>query len=375
VTTTATLVYSVLQTGPVSNAVLAAQMAAVPLPLAFLQTIGVRVVSDSTVLGPPIARTIVLGLGPSMTATATAVLEPSTPQNSPVIRVTTTAPGADYVAPPVISFAGPSAQRAYARALLKVVAAAVTSGGAFYATGTFPGFFGGLPPYTAVLPGKARGLPLFQQQFREVVSATISAPGMNYSPQTTFLLTGGLCPKPLGRQAVLAPVLSGGKLVGIKVKSRGDLYISPPQVTVIDPQGTGSGATVTITPANMTQGRTLNYAGRPPAGTLTLGGGVVTGIVITDAGEGLVEPPAIAAVDPTGAGSGAEFSVSTGVGDIQVQNGGKGFSAAPTVVVTPLFRAFWPDTSDQKVPFYNLILSALRSALGTGVVAAPPVIA
>ena len=366
--------YNVQQVGTTTAARLETTLGQVPLPLAYLNAIGVRVISDTTVPGPPIRRRVTLGFLPASTATATAALAPSQPTGSPIESFTVTAPGSGYVAAPNVEVAG-SGGGVYARALLKVLSAAAPTTGAGYNAATAPVFYGGLAPYNAVFPATASGpLPRFEQKFLQLISINLTAPGSAYSAQTKVNILGGLCPNPGGFAASAAPVIRAGALTSIDVLAPGQLYIQPPTIQIVDPTGSGSGATATVTLANMVPGLSLFYAGRPATGTFTFSGGSITGVTIVDGGEGYIGSPSIAAIDPTGSGSGALFTTSLGVGEIDVSNGGQGFIPTPTVALVPFFKTMFPDGTDQAAPFANLLTAAIQAALRCPIQTVYPVV-
>lgn len=200
--TTATLHYKAVQAGS-SLIALQTVMAAVPVPTAVLNALGVRVTSDSTALGPPVQRTIVLNLGPSATATATASFVPGDESGSPIESVTVTGAGANYVLPPNVSFTGGGdgiTEQAHAVAFLKIATAAVASAGAGYSANTF---------------------------------ATVVGQQSPSNPNAV--------------QAKLTLTIIGGHITAVAIATAGDGYVGIPEVLIVDPTGTGSGASVSLT--------------------------------------------------------------------------------------------------------------------------------
>lgn len=218
-TTTATLTYSAFL-GGASAATVAALMGAVPVPPSVLEFYGLRVISDSTSVANPAVRTIVLGLNPASTATATCLLETQN-SGSPVGSVAVTSPGSGYVVPPVVSFSGGR---------------------------PMPPNIPGFPVQTIDVnqSGGSLNMPATAQAYLDVVGATIVAPGSGYSAATTLQLTGGLAAN--GVQATLTPTIAGGHITGVAVATAGSGYTGVPQVTVVDPAMTpGSGGVITVT--------------------------------------------------------------------------------------------------------------------------------
>lgn len=373
--TQVTLDFTVPQVGPVTSLALQADFASVALPLDWINGLGARVISDVVSAGPPIRRRVVLGFEPSSPAAATAVLAVGR-SGEPIARFNVSAPGADYVVPPIVSIGSDGdGLGAFGRALLKVVSAARVTGGTGYDPTTTAVFFGGLPPYNQPLPPQVGAPTHTKRTFREVVSANLIGGGAGYSQFTRAVFTGGLSPNPKGTPATAGLTIRGGVITAIKITDRGRFYVSPPAVSFFDPTGSGSGATATVLPKNMTDGQVLYYLGTPATANLTIVAGVVTGVALVDGGSGYVSPPVLQAIDPTGAGSGASFSLSMGVGQIDVQAPGRGYVRPPTVTLVPLFESLFPAGGGQEAVFANVIRTALQQAVRTPVTAVFPVLA
>lgn len=355
----ASLVFTVPQ-GGAPNAALTTRVRAVSLPNDILSALGVRVVSDVTTGGPPVVRTVDVALGPSAGATATVGLVPGDATGSPVQSVAVTAGGADYVLPPFVSFSDPTGAGASGIAYLLVHALTVSAGGATYGAGTFATVYGGLPPGN----GSAGQTSV---TYEEVFSAAVTAGGTGYSPRTTVSFIGGLTPQ--GRAATGATVVVAGVITGIIIEDEGDEYLTAPQVVFTDPTGSGTGATGT---ARMLPGKTVYVQGTPAKATVTVGGGVVTGVTLVTPGDGYVGVPTIVITDPTHAGSGAVIHASMAVGKVVLSAGGNGYTD-PEVTLTTYFKSLFPDSSDQRGPLFNLLTAAISSAVATPVIASSPV--
>jgi hypothetical protein len=143
----ASLVYTVPQGGALPSALRAAA-SVVPIPVDIFQFLGLRLLSDATVLGPPIVRTIDVSLLPATPATATAQTLPGQSTGSPVTTVTVTGGGTEYVAPPGvrISDALGTGEGAAAKAFLALASLLPIAAGATYGPNTFAVAYGGLPP-------------------------------------------------------------------------------------------------------------------------------------------------------------------------------------------------------------------------------------
>ena len=314
---TATLTYTAFL-GGASDAMAASLMSAVPIPQGILDQYGLRVISDATPVASPCVRTIVLGLNPVSSATATATLEDAGATGAGVESVTVTAAGSGYTAPPVVSFTGGRPATPFRQ---------VAELGSQRYRQTIPG--GIAQPENVVPP--SLDFPAGAQAYLKVVSIAIGSGGSGYSAGTTLSLSGAY-PRP------------GGAQPNTKVPTGG-----PPPAVV------GAGTLMVLTP--------------------TIVGGSITGVTIVSAGTKYPHPPTITAVDPMGTGTGAVLTAVMGVESIDVLQPGAGYNAAPTVVLTPLFQALFPPASDQARPLATLMLSALQQALMSPVSAGAPVIA
>jgi len=253
-----------------SNANLATLVASAVLPADIIAQLGCRIVSDVTVAGPPVTRTIVLSFLPASTALAHADLIVGNASGSSVRQVVGDAAGSGYVKPPLVQFNGGGdgiIQPAIAEATLSILSVAVVDGGSGYSANT-------------------RIVPM--------------------TPQ----LLGAAAP-------VLVP---------------------------------------------------------------TIVAGVITAVAVTSGGDGFRDIAHLAAIDPSGLGVGFE-----GIGDMEVSgnirivNPGRGLQntvAAPlTVTMVPYFKTLFPDTSDQRGPFWGLFAPVIARAVRGFVTSAPPVLA
>jgi hypothetical protein len=214
---TATLVYTVQVLGA-SKGDIANALAAVALPIDTLAAFGVKVNSDSTAAGPPVTRTIVLGLVPTVDASATIVRFPGS-SRSPVESVALGLHGSGYVFQPDI-----------------VIGYAVD------ATGRPPGFGA-----TAVC-------------FLDVLSIGLAGPGDStgtlYAVPPPVTIVGGLSPK--GVAATAHATVAAGSLTGIVVDTPGSGYVSLPFVKIGPP---GVGGTQAHATASMEVGELILLGG------------------------------------------------------------------------------------------------------------------
>jgi hypothetical protein len=216
VSSTATLVYS-CYLGGLTDTAAAALLASIPPPADVLAFYGLRLISDSTPVASPVVRTIVLGLNPTSTATATANIGPDS--GNGVESVTITSPGAGYVQPPIVSFTGGRPTVTPAQSTDNAAAETVVNGN----------------------PNQ----PAQAQAYLTAVSTSIANVGSGYSANTFIVVSGAL--KPGGTPMELTPTIVGGHITGVAITTPGVGYVGVPQVAVIDPNVTpGTGGVVTV---------------------------------------------------------------------------------------------------------------------------------
>lgn len=143
-----------------------------------------------------------------------------------------------------------------------------------------------------------------------VQSLTISAPGSGYPGVSSIVFSGGGL-APGGVQATATPTINfAGAVIAVVLNTAGGPYTFPPTATVVGVGG--SGAVL------------LAHLG-------------LSGVVLDDPGGGYIPP-------------------------------------APAVTITPLFKALFPDGTDQVSPTAGWMTEILQSALRTPVVAVVPVV-
>jgi hypothetical protein len=126
-----------------------------------------------------------------------------------VVSIAVTAPGADYIIPPIVAFSG----------------------------GRTP------PPAAGVVDNDALAPLAAAVAYLKINGVGVVAGGSLYSAATTIQAIGGL--KQGGRAAVLTPIIGGGIITGVTVVDPGDGYTSVPKLVVTDI--TGSGAVLAAT--------------------------------------------------------------------------------------------------------------------------------
>jgi hypothetical protein len=174
---------------------------------------------------------------------------------------------------------------------------------------------------------------------------------------------------------------SGAPVERVTVTAAGGLYARPPilsftgggsplQPAIAYPQmqvggcvvpygGTGySGATV----ASFVGGN-LAVGGTPAvAGAVTVIGGAVTAVAVSVAGGPYDVAPSVVITD-SGGGTGAEVVAGLSVASVNLIYGGIGYSSAPSVVFTPLFKAMFPDSSNQPSTMIGSMIQICSNAL------------
>lgn len=371
---------------------------AVPFPPDVLQAAGLRVTSDSTPAVSPVVRTIDIAFGPSVTATAVATLD----NEDRVNAVMMTAAGIDYILPPRVDFIGGNPERiALASAFLNLQAATVADGGGGYSPTSFAVVLGGMgPPTYGTLPvpppdwQAARGMPPTTGVFPpSVVQALrIAVQGKGYTSAAKIQFVGGIDPtNPTSREAQAVITLFGphGEILGVQITDPGNGYIRVPKVIVVDPSHSGGGFMIvqpnpitgpavnpTTTSSGFVAANISPVMGQGIAATvtLTIAAGVVTAATVTGVGSRYTQLPQILVIDPTGSGSGAVIVPRMGVGLVELKTGGKGFKAVPTVAFTPAFKVDFPDTSDQRAPFFQFMQTAIAVSVMSPVSSGVPVL-
>jgi hypothetical protein len=233
----------------------------------------------------------------------------------------------------------------------------------------------------------------------ELPQATLTFMGLRVESDTT---TGGvrtvnLALVPTSNATATAQLQPGGgapsasPVFSLTLTGAGSGYAAPPVVSIVPAAGdmTGGGAAarafLSVGSVNVTAGGAsyaapvvtfvggLSAGGVAATATATVGGGgAITGITVTSAGSGYVGIPEVVITDS--AGSGAEATAVLVVSNIELTNPGKAYSAAPTVVITPLFKSQWPDGANQAAPLNNLFTIGLQKASLCQIVASPPVL-
>jgi hypothetical protein len=153
---------------------------------------------------------------------------------------------------------------------------------------------------------------------------------------------------------------SGSPVKSITTTSAGGLYARPPVVTLPTPANgrkaqayavmqvggvtvINGGAAYSGAAALAFVGGDLQPGGTVAAGTLTIVANVITAVTITAPG-GPYDSPPLAVVTDSGGGAGAILSAGLNVKSTTLVDGGLGYTSAPAVTYTPLFKEECPDT-------------------------------
>jgi len=107
----------------------------------------------------------------------------------------------------------------------------------------------------------------------------------------------------------------------------------------------------------------------------------VSAVTVSGAGSGYVGIPVVtvqtAAGHPAPIRPALFHAVMSGgtVASIVVDDPGLGYDVAPTIVITPLFKALFPDTTDQVSPLQNFMTEVIEQSALAMVIASAPVAA
>ena len=191
-----------------------------------------------------------------------------------------------------------------------------------------------------------------------LTSYSVSAPSHSVQVNATFRMTPTVGDA-TATATLVAGSASGAPVKSITVSGAGGLYARPPVVTLSGGGGSGAAAHAnmqvggTVVAAGGSgysgatvasfQGGQLAPGGTPAvAGAVTVVGNAVTAVAVTTPGGPYDQPP-VCVISDSGGGTGAVVMAGLSVASITLDSAGKGFTAAPTVVITPLFKQMFPD--------------------------------
>jgi hypothetical protein len=231
-------------------------------------------------------------------------------------------------------------------------------------------FLGGLPPAGKL--GRAKG-PIVGPDI--VVLGCVRAVnipqgenGLGYAAGTKVVFSGGGSPTVIAKGF---PIISStGRILGVVMTDMGAGYTQPPLVNFVQP------GIAPPPPPKVALGFALMAQGRPARAVAVLAGNTIASLTITDNGSGYIEPPVILIQDAAGAG--AIFTPNMGLERIDVVCPGTGYTAGLTaadVRITPAFKSYFPDSSDQRAPFHRLFETLIATSAQTPVYSEAPTLA
>jgi hypothetical protein len=198
-----------------------------------------------------------------------------------------------------------------------------------------------------------------------VQGLTLVSGGRGYSTKAVVQFLCNLAPG--GRFPVASLALdSRGAITGLLITDAGAGLLNVPEVVVYDSHSSaGEGAVISPQMG----------IGTAATGTLSITLGSVTGFTPVSSGGPYVSMPRVVVVDTTG--SGALLTPLMGIKEIDVVFGGQGYNGAtPTVSIQDFFDSLFDlnDAASAASPFFNLMTTVLSQAVAAPVTAAAPVI-
>lgn len=334
-----------------SQAVIAAAVASVPLPLRTLFDLGLYVVTDVVTVADPVTRVITIRINSPDAPTATAAHAPGV-SAGPIVKTAVTHIGSGLIKPPAFLVLDPHDQSLASwleappdvpsppgrgcklASYMKVVGVTNVDGGAGYSSQTVANLIGGFPKGMATdvqIPDPLNPLeaPARPEDFLgsggvgtrvqdphtqvpsemgNVGSVAILDPGIGYDPAKTKVAFLG--DPPLIRAAMAIPSFDAmGRCIGITMIDSGAGYLKAPTPVLRDTtrDTTKFGAKLS---ANMLRGVPATFhVATGDRGSIT--------VTLADGGDGYTEIPgdgSLVIFDPTGGGSGAIATVGPVVG-------------------------------------------------------------
>ncbi len=342
----------------IDPATLSAAMQAVPVP-ADIADLGLRVTADNNaIVANNVTRTVQLAFGPSVAATIAATLRDA---DGGFETITLGARGLDWIRPPIVTaLPGVGAlaplRTAQFQAFLRVhqIDVPVGGGGIGYSATPVVRLVGGLPPAGRVITSAC------------VRRIAISDPGLGYAPGTVAVIEGGGNggSSPLTQAKATITQDAFGRITSITLTDMGAGYIQEPVVNFVPPGG--------IPPLKRAKASVALAEGTPATAHATVAAGVITGIVLDTTGAGYVGVPDVVITDPTGTGARAVARME--LDRIDVRSPGIGYTPTTTIVITPFFKAAFPDAADQSRPFFGFMNGLLRDRVITPILTHTPVL-
>jgi hypothetical protein len=368
----------------------------VPVPADILQASGLRVTSDTTPVMTPVVRTIVIAFDPTTDATISTTIEEGS-----VAKITRLTAGIDYILPPPVSFIDEGnvvLSKPMAQAFLEVEDVRLDNPGQDYSAHSFAvilgqqlkpaakGFTGG--------QGSGQGNANGDIPPSNVQAMAVGVQGRGYTKNARILFDGTLDPSdPNARQAkaIITKLGPHGEIVAIQITDPGQGYVRVPKVTVSDDIPFGieivrkpdaiSGAVVTAPNIIKDNAATATLVpimgeGAPAAVQIKIVAGHVSAVSGVVSGSLFIGVPQVVVVDPTGNGFGAVLTPRMGLNPtIRIINPGRGLDPKTTAVLTSYFKTLFPDTGDQRAPFFRLMEPAIRTKALSPITSSIPVLA
>jgi hypothetical protein len=374
----------------------------VPVPPDILQAAGLRVTFDDTPVATPVVRTIIIKFDPSIAAVA----EPTIAEGS-VTSITRVGPGGiDYILPPAVSFTNTGTvvlSEPTAQAFLELEAVNIVSNGSGYSAEAFAVVLGQMAPPTYIArpyPGTLNTNVHSTGDIppSSVQGTNIGIQGRGYSSKARILFDGPLDPSNPNAhqaQAIITQLGPHGEIQAVQITDPGEGYIRVPKITVqedipfgieiarqpdpifgavVGPQnlvaprpGDAGAVTANISP--------IMGVGTPARVSITIGlGGTIATATVTNKGDQYIGVPQIVIIDPLGTPSETAVLVARmGVSpNFQIINPGRGVDPAAGITLTSFFKTLFPDTSDQRAPFWQLMQTAIAINALSPIGSTPP---
>lgn len=168
--------------------------------------------------------------------------------------------------------------------------------------------------------------------------------------------------------------MTNGVITGVLLTSTGSGLLSAPEIVVNDPGPASNGS-------GGGSGAVIAFQlglGTAATATVTLLGGAIHHVSITAGGGPYVLMPDVQVLDATG--SGAVLVPLMGILAINVISGGTGWQGTPTITISDLFSVLFEPPAGSTPhpppngPFWNLMKVAIETSVGSPIVASAPVL-
>ena len=153
--------------------------------------------------------------------------------------------------------------------------------------------------------------------------------------------------------------------------------ILTPQLGAVSGVATAGGVGYAASTTLVASGGLLAPGGTQATWSVTNTLGVLSAPVVVTAGGPYNAIPTLTAVDPTGVGVGATFTVQLGLTRCAVASDGKGYLPGATVLITPYFKSLFPDAAGpalQASAVANFMQGIIQITCRSPVAVAAPVV-